>query len=1813
MASNDIKCGQLISHRYRIEKALGATKPGNTFLCTDLRDGQSRVIMKTFSFSSSGDKDLSVLRQRFSTLGRVRHPELARYLDFGMFEKDQRSFLIREFVEGSDIFTASEGWNVERIVQMVVKVCRILHHLHSERIFHGSLRPFNVICNESDDESFVIRVLDYCLDLSTQERMRAGVHQLAYCAPEVLLGKTSGVSSDLYALGVLAYQLLTRRLPFEQDDQGYIVQKHLQGRADMRAVECLEGGQGLAQVLRDLLEKDPARRPSSASEVVRLLSAAMGRDYSGVVRGPLECCFSQSRFVGREREMSFLQERAASVLESKRGWSVFILGEAGSGKTRCMEEFRIWALLNGWRIVEGRCLPQESRSYHPYRQVLESTVSRVAESGDLLEPRPDFQFVADPSLFEAGARQVLTDYEANQFRDLLAREVLGRLTSCPTLLFLHDFHWADDAIATVLEYLISDISAHPIMICVSLRPSEEPKSSVGRLMEVSARRLRMETLALSALSESSIDDLIASMTGDAGLAKRIGPWVHKYCGGNPFFAEEILKHFVDRNLLRKDPDGWIFERDAFEKVEVPDSIAVILRHRLDSLSESAREVAEWLAVFHRAVSVDLLKSAVSVGEAKMAESIEELSASQIIRQATGEEGDCIDFQHALIGEVIREALPKAQLRRMHRKIGETIEEQLGPEKCFLELAKHYTEGRCGEKAVKFALKAAAAYRAEFANETAVNYYEYALRDKNSLPSETKLEIAADVAEIYCSLGRARQAVRIVTSLKAQEKKPLPEIIHARILTQLASAYQHLGDRQGVECTARRGLQILMGNDSVQARSSKALFLKLLSYNAAVESDFKKGLGLLRAALKFLSPKERFLSGLIFASISGIQWIGCNLREALAASVRSIDLLDSPQTRNLQATAYSLNAIALHALGRFQLALKSHAQAASLSESTRSLVVRAQALGNFAECLCRSGATGESLEMVVQALRLSDASDNEAVRSGIESVGAEIKILQGEYKSATHVLERLKTEGKATLAVYSTAHVLFLSAWVAVETADYRAAIELLDELNQISRNVPTYVSELGEVLRARTVSYLESPQSALKLLLQLDRVLAGKRWAYHHCILKVEIADVALRLGDLMLSRKAARDALRLSRAMPSRRLEAHSQYLLTRAVLNELESRVCLGSDPVDSGQSLIKERIKARDQLTNAVHTAQAADAKELLWRLFAELGRLEESLSSNEASLSYCRRSLKCMDALESNVPTSSLQAYRDCPERRTIRRECQERIRRLETSLRNHSLQLERIEQEHLRLLFHASVLINGKRDLTQLEEVISKQLLTIAGMDRSCLFLIDEVSCRLRMIREELSDAGLNMRAMPPDRELVDEVFQTGRPFVSADCSSDARLRRRTGNDDSRSGAVLCAPLLAGGRAIGVLYADKLTSIEKPGDSTINLFAAFSNLSAVALDNAMAHQYLLKEKTELQEHLRQTSEGYPEIVGNSSAIAKLRERIALVAASPLDVLIMGESGTGKELVARALQRTGRRSRGPFIPLDCGALSDSLIESELFGYRKGAFTGAAENKAGILEAASGGVVFLDEISNLSTKLQGKLLRVLQEREVRRIGETQHRRIDIQIIAATNHNLLEEIRKGRFRKDLYYRLNAMQVFLVPLREHFEDIPILVDWFLRKTIQMEDGKVKAFSHQALTFLSAFPFPGNVRELRNIVQSSYYNCPGNLIEMGHLPSEIQSEAAEQPLGGHEVTGRQIFDRIREGKGTFDLLVKEPFLERTFGRNTVRQVLRLALRETGGRYRDAFRLLKIPSAQYASMMIFLKRHFCYLDFRPFRQSKNAGA
>ena len=733
---------------------------------------------------------------------------------------------------------------------------------------------------------------------------------------------------------------------------------------------------------------------------------------------------------------------------------------------------------------------------------------------------------------------------------------------------------------------------------------------------------------------------------------------------------------------------------------------------------------------------------------------------------------------------------------------------------------------------------------------------------------------------------------------------------------------------------------------------------------------------------------------------------------------------------------------------------------------------------------------------------------------------------------------------------------------------------------------------------------------AVKRLYSLDRIVTQKHWPYQMTIIKLHLGEILTRQGHLAASARHIRNGLRLANAMQSASLISHGRLLSGTLYFRQWQENV--QEVPSDSTEGAVSHLDKAVEELLASCRLMEKPGHREIAWRAHAELSTVFGLLQNEEKRIYHARAAYDCLCKIENRVPREMLPTFWNTFNRNRTKSD----LARLIESAHSPDPGTDIIvsgghDEDQTRILYRVSAAVNSIRELDPLLEAILDQLIQAMGMERALVFLKEGSLEKWKAVKGRSDKKESITTAVAVSPVILDEVGRQGNPIVSADVRKDSRLTGMQLTVPGEPGRLLCAPLKVSGRVIGLLYADHPLPVGKLNESAINLFAAFCNLSAIAIDNSIAQQKLFHEKVELERYLHQVREEYAEIVGESMAVEALRDRIAVVAASPLDVLIVGESGTGKELVAQAIHRTCRRSSGKFIPIDCGSLSDTLAEAELFGCRKGAFTGAVENRQGLLEAANGGILFLDEISNLPFQLQAKFLRVLEEREVRRVGDTVTRKIDIQVIAATNRDLLVEIEAGRFRKDLYYRLKKMEIRVPPLRERLGDIPLLAQCFLRKTADNEAGRLKGFSSQAMALLQAYSYPGNIRELLNVVSGSYYSTAGTVIDIENLPPEVRQDYDATP-GTESGMAERLYHEILDGKGLFEDRIKAPLLKHQFSASVVRGVIQRALKDSGGRYRDAFRRLGIPDRSYAVTMQFLKRHRCYLDFRPFRRQWPAG-
>jgi formate hydrogenlyase transcriptional activator len=430
-------------------------------------------------------------------------------------------------------------------------------------------------------------------------------------------------------------------------------------------------------------------------------------------------------------------------------------------------------------------------------------------------------------------------------------------------------------------------------------------------------------------------------------------------------------------------------------------------------------------------------------------------------------------------------------------------------------------------------------------------------------------------------------------------------------------------------------------------------------------------------------------------------------------------------------------------------------------------------------------------------------------------------------------------------------------------------------------------------------------------------------------------------------------------------------------------------------------------------------------------------------------------------------------------------------------------------EQYRALLAVAEAITSHRDLPALFHDLAGRLQQVVRFDGLILVLHDGASNTMRrhLLETSVSEAIQAPAVLPVEEGPSGWVWQNQEPLIIPHLAEEPRWPQLLDPLKQSVSSLCYVPLTTARHRLGALgFASKLTSTYDRAD--VDFLRLVANQVAVAVENALAFDCieklkdkLTREKVYLEEEIR-TEHNFDEIVGDSAALRRVLKQVGTVAGTDSTVLIRGETGTGKELIARALHNLSLRRSRTFVKLNCAAIPTGLLESELFGHERGAFTGAITQKVGRFELAHQGTLFLDEVGDIPPELQPKLLRVLQEQEFERLGSTRTIRVDVRLVAATNGDLEQMAKGGRFRSDLYYRLNVIPVVLPPLRERREDIPQLVRHFAQKVARRMGRRIETVPTETMDALVQYPWPGNIRELENVIERAVILSPGPTLEV---------------------------------------------------------------------------------------------------------------
>jgi len=812
------------------------------------------------------------------------------------------------------------------------------------------------------------------------------------------------------------------------------------------------------------------------------------------------------------------------------------------------------------------------------------------------------------------------------------------------------------------------------------------------------------------------------------------------------------------------------------------------------------------------------------------------------------------------------------------------------------------------------------------------------------------------------------------------------------------------------------------------------------------------------------------------------------------------------------------------------------QAVSLARQARSTRDEATARATLAVARWRVGDFVGARDEMSQCLEIArDLGDVGNMANFAVNLGA-LLFLLGEPASAADHYERAsklaRRAGRLSTEAQAKSNLAHLHIYFGLYE---RAKLEIQAVLEHARSAGQRYIEAQATVL----LGELSAREGDIdKALIHYDQGIAR----YAQLGQSREVADHNLDAAEALLDRGGPADASAAVARLAAAREPIEQQGLADL----KLRHALLVGRARVASGDAE-----GALPALERVVEQARAARNRDAEWTALSALALAHDTLGAGLASRRHHRLAAEVLEDVSLHIPREHRDAFWRDPRRRRARERALASEASTETMMSTGADVSALLADPRAERLLEIIKRLASEHDLDRLLERITESAVDLSGAERGFVLLVD---ARGQLEKRTVQVA----RAAEPDpheafsRSIAEAVLIDGEPIVTVDATRDGRLSEYVSVHKLMLRSVACLPIRTRAATVGVLYLEHRRSRGRFSDASVELLASFADQAAIALENARLmsenkrrqlelealNAELLKAKQGLEELLTARTEQLAEaqrelgrsrsaareastrhgMVGRSPAMTRVFDAIDRLQSSAVPVVIQGESGTGKELVARAIHYGGLRARAPFVTLNCGSLPDALLESELFGHVRGAFSGADRDKRGLIARASGGTLFLDEIGDMPAKMQIDLLRVLQERKVTKVGGDEEEAIDVRVVSASQHRLEELVRQGRFREDLFYRLNVVELALPPLRARREDIPLLCDGFLDAFATRDGVAAKRLTKAALERLLAHPFPGNVRQLEHILLQAWVMAEGPRIDVADLGMDEPSEPASAPI-----------------------------------------------------------------------------------------------
>jgi len=1267
----------------------------------------------------------------------------------------------------------------------------------------------------------------------------------------------------------------------------------------------------------------------------------------------------------------------------------------------------------------------------------------------------------------------------------IINKLLNETKQSPLLLVAEDLQSQGKTALNLMEYLIRSIESVPILLIIT---SSDTKFISKDMQSINY----LNHINLTPLNPHDTTTLVKSMLLTEDEIKDIGTLIHTYTEGNPFLITTFTRNLVENNILEKTNGKWTLSGDKLTTYQAPKDIKDFIAPALRGLSEDEFNLLKIGALLKNYFTLPVLKDIISV----KTPTLYNLQKKGLIIENPAEN---YSFTHQMVSNVIEKNIPVSERVSLHRKIARVLEHrfQQALERIAPELTYHYLQANETTKVYKFAIMAGERAKNASANTEAAEYFELALSladevgmgKKKCILCETLGGLYRTMSKYQDALTKYESALSLATGGSS-----------TRIYRRIGMIYR---DQQNYD----KALNYFQKGFKVPSKdaSQKVLLLSDIGWVHMCLGDLEKSLSYSQKAIKMAEEyNDQFgLSyahstlGAVYLQKGDYEKAGQHYRKALmvAKEIKNQDIIES--------TLYNLGQI-LWKTGRPKEAENFYKEGLKIEEKygdIHGIALYHKALGILAQ---EQGDFDNALRHYTSALnifkRTGDKRRIAAVHMALGIMYQERSDLDNavdNYKAA--LLMSQKTKDTPLIArIYNNLGNLYK------DTGNLAKAIKNLKKALKIKKQGSDWEDIASTLHNIATVLMLQGKVGETSKFLHQSFHLYQKQKS------KKGMAEVCQTLaeyysltGNITTAEDYCLKGINLC--------EEINDYLYL-GITHRVFGTVCSKKGEIDKALTSYSKSIEILKELKAEHELAKTLlIAGEEVFSIRGKIGRKFWREGLFDQTLTRLKQAEQIFKNLNANTDLK--------------------RVYSLISKLEKYSpLILEPIpgEDKKLKTLYRMSQIVNSTMEINELLEKILDLTIETMEAERGFILLREGKELMVKTARNMDKQSIADMSDF--SRTIVENVEKKGELIITANAQAEPRLKDRKSIAKFKLLSILCVPFRIKERVVGAIYIDDRRKRDAFTSEDLAFLQAFCDQAAIALENAKlieelktANKLLELENIDMKDqitHLRTAVEerySFGKLIGKTKPMQKVYDALEKIIKYDSSVIIEGETGTGKEVVANIIHYNGPRKDRNFIVVNSSAILEELLESELFGYVKGAFTGATQDKQGLFEIADGGTIFFDEIAELNPNLQVKLLRVLQDGELRRVGATKSKKVDVRVVSATNRDLQEQVKQGKFRDDLYYRLNVMSVKMPPLRERKEDIPLLAAYILRKFRKKLNKNVTGFTPEALYLLQNYQWPGNVRELENVIERAIVMAEGKKITEKDLPKPLtQREPGEE-------------------------------------------------------------------------------------------------